>query len=218
MAGNTHRALVEAVLARHGQTFAEEVGIRVQGNTPAALFQLLYTAILLSARIAAGKAVEAARALREAGLTTPQKMAQASWQDRVDVITWHGYKRYDERTATMLGQTAEMVLEHYRGDLRRLRDEAERDVGREKALLTRFKGIGDVGADIFLREVQVAWDEVYPYADAKVLDAAAELGLPGDPKPLAKLVPREDFARLTSALIRVQLAKDYDEVRSAAGG
>jgi hypothetical protein len=53
---------------------------------------------------------------------------------------------------------------------------------------------------------------------AKVLDAAAKLGLPGDPKPLAKLVPREDFARLTSALIRLQLAKDYDAVRSAAGG
>ena len=28
----------------------------------------------------------------------------------MDVITWHGYKRYDERTSTMLGNTAELVL------------------------------------------------------------------------------------------------------------
>src|SRR5438552_19144103 len=62
--------------------------------------------LLLSARISAGNALEATRALIEAGLTTPQKMARATWQRRVDVITWHGYKRYDERTSTMLDDTA----------------------------------------------------------------------------------------------------------------
>jgi hypothetical protein len=34
----------------------------------------------LSARISAGNALEATRALIEAGLTTPQRMAGASWQ------------------------------------------------------------------------------------------------------------------------------------------
>ncbi len=91
----------QKILDTYGRTFAEEIGIRLR-NTPSPLYQLLNAALLLSARISAGNASRAARALLDAGLTTPGKMAEASWQDRVDVITWHGYKRYDERTSTML--------------------------------------------------------------------------------------------------------------------
>ena len=40
------------------------------------------------------------------------------------------------------------------------------------------EGVGDVGADIFLREVQVAWTEVAPFADERALGAARDLGLP----------------------------------------
>ncbi|MEX0803886.1 MAG: hypothetical protein WD688_11300 [Candidatus Binatia bacterium] len=125
----------------------------------------------MSARIPAANAVQAAKALVEARLTTPERMAQASWQDRVDVITWHGYKRYDERTSTMLGNTSKLLIGKYNGDLRKLRDDAERDVKREHRLLQQFSGIGPVGADIFLREVQLVW-ETYPYADKRVIQSA----------------------------------------------
>lgn len=213
--GGDERALVAALLRRHGCTYAEEAGVRVQANTPSPLFELLNLSMLLSARIAAGNAVEAARALVKAKLTTPRKMAAASWQDRVDVITWHGYKRYDERTSRMLGDTAQMVLDDYRGDLRRLRDEAGQDVKEERRLLQRFKGIGEVGADIFLREVQAVWPEAYPYADPKVLEAAGRLGLPRNAKRLAALVPRARFPQLCAALIRTGLRHDYDAIKSA---
>lgn len=212
------RRIATTVMKRYGRTYAEEAGIHPEKNTPSALFQLLYLSLMLSARIAARNAVEAASALRKAGLTTAQKMAGASWQARVDVITWHGYKRYDESTSTMLGQTAELALERYKGDLRRLREAAGRDVARERALLQEFKGIGKVGADIFLREVQGVWDEAYPYADRKVLDAASKLDLPTEPDRLARLVSKADFPRFTAGLIRTALAKDYDEVRAAAAG
>ena len=82
----------------------------------------------------------------------------------------------------------------------------------ERSLLQEFSGIGPVGADIFVREVQLVWDEAFPYADKKVLQAARRLQLPGDGEELSKLVPRKDFARLTSALIRTALEKDYDDV------
>ena len=39
-----------------------------------------------------------------------------------------------------------------------------------------------------------------------------DLHLPGDAEELSKLVPRKDFARLTAALIRTALEKDYDQV------
>ncbi len=51
-------------------------------------------------------------------------MAAASWADRAEVLNGAGYARYDERTSTMLGQTAELLLRDYGGDLRRLRERA----------------------------------------------------------------------------------------------
>lgn len=202
-------ARVRILLDRYGETFAHEAGIRLEKNTPAPLFQLLYAAMLFSARIAARNASQATRALIHAGLTTPQKMLEATWQQRVDVITWHGYKRYDERTATMLGEAAELLVQRYNGDLRNLRALAQWNVHQEHALLTEFKGIGSVGADIFLREVQLVWDEVYPYADKKVLKAARKLGLGDSAAALSRWVSRADFARLTAALVRVDLAGAY---------
>jgi endonuclease III len=203
------------VLDRYGRTYANELGIHVERNTPTPLFQLLVAALLFSARINAKNAAQAARALIDAGLSTPKKMAAASWQDRVDVITWHGYKRYDESASRELGQTAELVLARYHGDLRQLREAAGRNVTKERVLLQEFKGIGEVGADIFLREVQVVWDEAYPYADARVLHAATKIGLPGSPSELASLVKRSDFARFAAGLVRIDLKKSWDELRGA---
>ncbi len=208
--------LVMALLKHKGVTFDKQAGIKLEKNTPAVLFQHLYMSLLLSARIAYGNAIEATRALIKAGLTTPQKMAAASWQDRVDVITWHGYKRYDERTSTMLGDTAALVLDKYRGDVRKLRDAAGVDVKREHALLQEFSGIGPVGADIFLREAQAIWDEAFPYVDRRVRRAAGRLGLPSTAEGLSRLVPKHDFARLTAALIRTELDDAYDEIRESA--
>lgn len=216
MAKPSKKDIVNALLKKHGKTYAEELHIAVGQNTPAPLFQLLCASLLFSARIPAGNAAEATRALIKAKLTTPRKMAEATWQERVDVITWHGYKRYDESASTMLGETASLVEEKYGGDLRKLREEAGRDLAREKKLLMRFKGIGNVGADIFLREIQGIWDEAYPYADQRVLKASKQLGLGSSPEELSRLVPRKDFPRLAAALVRVDLAKKYDEVREAA--
>ena len=218
MAAATDKALAAVVLRHYGTTFAKQSGSRVEQNTPSALFQLLNIALLLSARIRTANAMAAATALRKAGLTTPRRMVEASWQDRVDVITWHGYKRYDERTATMLGDTARLVLERYRGDLRRLRVAAQYEAAKEKPLLKEFKGIGDTGADIFLREAQLVWDEVYPYADKKVLSIAGKLGLPSDPQRLSQLVAHEDFARLVAGLIRVSLEGAHEKIRAEARG
>lgn len=215
-AKDQQRALVRALIDLRGRTFCDELKIRIAQNAPAPLFQLLCASLLFSARIASKNAAEAMRALLDAGLSTPRKMAAASWQERVDVITWHGYKRYDERTSTMLGETAEQVLDWYGGDLRWLREEAEHEVGGERELLQEFTGVGGVGADIFLREVQGVWDEVHPYADRKVLESARELGLPDSPAELAKLTSRKQFPALVAALVRTKLGKDYDEVREAA--
>ena len=210
-----HDRVVRALIDRHGRTFSEEAGIRL-GNTPSPLFCWLVASILFSARIGAANAVEAAGAMVSAGYTTPGKMAGASWQDRVDVLTAHGYKRYDESTSRMLGDTSEMLLERYGGDLRRLREEAGRDPGRERKLLKECKGLGDVGVDIFFREVQALWDELHPFTDGTAARSAEKLGLPKTARGLVGLVPRGQYVRLLSALVRAELVRDHDEIRNSA--
>lgn len=211
----TSKSIAKAILNTHGETYAQQAGIRLR-DAPAPLFQLLCESLLLSARIDADKAVQATAALKQADLSTPRKMVDASWQQRVDVIANHGYKRFDSRGSTHLGQTADLVLKRYYGDLRQLRAEARHDVSQEKRLLEQFRGVGTDGAEIFLREVQGLWGEVYPFADTKVTKAAKRLELPSEPRALARLVPRCDFPRLVAGILRVDLAKQYDHVLAHA--
>ena len=216
MARPSRKRIVAALLERHGKTYATELRIDLDKGTPSVLFRWLCASILLSARIGAGIAMQAARALADEGWTTPQKMAAATWEQRTRTLNEAGYARYDESTSRMLGDTAGMLVERYGGDLRRLREIARRDVGRERSLLKQCKGLGDVGVSIFFREVQLAWDELYPFADARALDAAGRLGLGSDAQALAKQVPKPEFPRLVAALVRVGLAKDIDGVLQAA--
>ncbi|WP_414832378.1 hypothetical protein [Afifella sp. YEN Y35] len=205
-------ARIKTLLERHGTTYCDELGIPIAKNTPSPLFRWLTASILFSARINADNAFRAAKALADAGYTTPDKMAAASWQDRVDVLTSHGYARYDESTSRMLGETSELLLEKYRGDLRKLREAADEEPARERKLLKEFKGLGDVGVDIFFREVQPAWDELFPFADKKALSAAKKLGLGEDAEELAKQVSHKDFPRLVAALVRADLARDLGDI------
>ncbi len=211
------RALAAAVLERHGRTYASELGIPIARGTPSPLYRLLVAATLFSARIGAELAVAAARAVSAAGWTTPQKLAGATWAQRVKVLNRAGYARYDESTSRMLGDSAELLLDRWGGDLRRLREEAGQEPDRERELLKELKGIGDVGVDVFFREAQVAWDELVPFADRRALTGASELGLGGDARALARHVDPADFPRLVAGLVRMGLAKDADGVCEAAG-
>jgi hypothetical protein len=216
MARDSSRDTARALLERHGRTFASELGIDVAKGTPSPLYRTLCAAMLMSARIGSPIAVQAARNLAERGWRTPQKLAGSTWEQRVAALNDAGYTRYQERTATMLGDLTEHLLERWNGDLRRLREAAERDSQAERWLLKEFKGLGDVGVDIFFREVQVAWEELRPFADRRALDAAGRLGLPKDARKLSGLVGEKDHPRFVAALVRVELDDDYDAVRAAA--
>ncbi|MFK8909409.1 endonuclease [Streptomyces sp. YS-3] len=200
------RVTAERLLQEYGRTHAEEAGIHLR-DTPAPLHQLLSLCVLFSVRIKADIAVAAARELFEAGMRTPKAMLAASWQDRVDALGRAHYRRYDESTATALGAGAELLLDRYGGDLRRLREEAGGDPGRVRELLREVPRIGPVGADIFCREAQGVWPELRPAFDDRARHAAGELGLPRTPEELAELVPAEDLPKLAAALVRVELSK-----------
>lgn len=197
------KRIAAVLVERHGRTFAEEAGISLK-DTPAPLWQLLVLSLLLSARISADIAVAAARELNRAGYRTPAKMADASWQQRVDALGRGHYRRYDERTATQLGELADLVTDRYGGDLRRLHEQT----GDLEKDLQQFKGIGPAGAAIFCREVQGVWLDVAPYVDDIAKDGAKALGLPRRADRLADLVSGPDLTRLVAGCVKASRDDD----------
>lgn len=207
MADNSkkQRQAVGDLLDRYGQTYAEEAGVKL-ADKPGPLYQLHVIATLLSARISSRIAIAAARELFAAGYRTADAMEGASWQDRVDALGRGHYKRYDERTATMLGEAAGQIAREWHGDLRRLREEADGDPKKIAGLLAGFPGIGPAGASIFLREVQETWPSVAPYVDDRMVRGARKASLPGTPAELRDLVAQSEHpARLAAALVRASL-------------
>ncbi|TDE33193.1 endonuclease [Actinomadura sp. 6K520] len=207
--------VVKKLLHESGETFAEEIGIPLK-DQPAALFKLLVLTNLLSARIPSDIALSAARELFDAGGGTPRGMSRLTWQERVDALGRGRYVRYDESTASRLGDMAEIVQDRYKGDLRRLAIEAERDPKKAAELLQEFPGIGPTGVDIFCREAQAIWPWLRPYVDGQVKKGAERLGLPTDAGELAAKVPDKDLARLTAALVRVARDKKLADAVKAA--
>ncbi|MFI9361457.1 endonuclease [Kitasatospora sp. NPDC053057] len=198
--------ITSRLLAEHGRTYAEEASITLR-DKPSPLYRLLVLTVLCSIRISAGTATKAARELSAAGYRTPRAMADSGWQDRVDALGRAHYVRYDESTATALGEGAQLVLDRWHGDLRRLRDEADGDPDALRELLREVPRIGPVGADIFCREVQTVWPWLHPFFDERACAAAEDLGLPHTPRGLGALVPPKEHARLAAALVRVSLSK-----------
>ena len=182
----SRKETVARLLREHPGAYAEDAGITL-ADKPAPLYQLLVVCVLASAPIRAEMAAQAARELFRAGMRTPRAMADATWQQRVDALGRAHYRRYDESTATALGEGAELVLDRWHGDLRRLRAEADGDPKRVRELLREVPRIGPTGADIFCREAQGLWPELRPTFDRRAREGADALGLGRDPGKLAGL-------------------------------
>ncbi|MGE2692726.1 endonuclease [Mycolicibacterium pulveris] len=203
MSTSDRKQLVQSLLEHAGTTYAEEAGIRLK-DQPMPLFELLVLCMLASKPIDAAIAVSAARELFADGLRTPDAVLDADRQQMIRAFGRAHYVRYDESSADRLIDIAETVRAQYRGDLRYLAAESDDDVRAAAGLLKQFKGIGDTGSDIFLREVQDVWTWVRPYFDERATAAARELGLPGKAGDLAELAPGST-AELAAALVRVSL-------------
>ena len=212
----TQRERARHVLESHGTTWAEEAGTTLE-DTPAPLFQLVCLTQLFSAPIGASVAVATMRELLDAGWTTPRHLLDSTWQERVDALGRGGYRRYDESTATRLRKMAHRVTAEYRGDLRELAQRSDHDAGAAARLLEEFDGIGPVGAEIFLREVQDTWTWLRPHLDDRALDGAEALHLPRDRGGLGALAGTRGMAPLAAALVRVTIDSQLRDELSGSG-
>ena len=94
--------------------------------------------------------------------------------------------QHKEKTAAQLGDMVEGIRKVCGGKdegidvdmLEQVRKDAAGDPEQVKKILAgNIKGLGPTGIDIFLRGVQVQWEEFYPFADERLLKDAAAFGL-----------------------------------------
>jgi endonuclease III len=200
------KQVVRRLLKVAGTTYATEAGVRI-ADKPMPLFQLLVLCMLASKPIDATIAMRAGHELFSEGLKTPKAVLDADRRTMIDAFGRAHYVRYDESSATRLTEMAQRVVEEYSGDLREIPRRGADNVDSAKRILKEFKGIGDTGADIFLREVQDVWTWARPFFDKRATRTAKALGLPADPTKLGALAPRAN-ARLAAALVRASLDDD----------
>jgi len=209
----SRKDLVDALIETQGRLCSERIGADIFRDTPEEMFHWLIGAILLSARRSSGTAVRAARALRREGLHRIDALLEADRTEVVRVLGANGPRRLNESTADVLRDTAAIVRARFGGDLRKARA--------NRATLQQLhcaKGLGPLGAEIFAREAQVVWDELFPVLGGPAEKAAADLGLPTEAGDLSDLCcNRERYVRLVSALTRVWLEGASPEVQEAAG-
>lgn len=203
---------VRRLLDVAGRTYAAQARIKLS-DKPMPLFQLLVLCMLASKPIDAAIAVGAAAELFKAGLRTPKAALDADRQTMIDAFGRAHYVRYDESSATRLTDMAERVRDDYSGDLRELAARSEHDTASAKRMLKKFKGIGDTGADIFLREVKTCGPGCGPTSMTgppapPETGAARRAGQTGKPCAASN-------ARLAAALVRASLD---DDVRRQVSG
>lgn len=209
------RDIVDALIDHQGTLYSEEMGADIARDEPVQWFHWLLGAQLLSARIAAANAVEAGAGLKSEDLHKIDPILDASRDRRIRVLNANGYARFDNRGADYIHAAAELVKEKYAGDLRKLRAAGGDRDGILKAL-QEVKGIGPAGAEIFAREAQLVWDELYPTLGKPAEQAAQDLSLPRDADALADLAgSRDRFVHLVAALTRAALDGPAKEVTAA---
>ncbi len=194
------------LIKQYPTTFREDVGLDFHRDDAEGLFHWLTATVLFAKPVSWKSSANTAKAFFDAGIVTAEQMADCGWSGRLEILEQSSMPRFRETMADLLGEMAGYVGERYAGDLHRLHDDCSIEGVTRR--LTDVPGIGELGCDIYLKEVQHIWKTAFPYADEDALNAAQQIGLPGHAERLANGRSREDFVRLVSALTKAALEND----------
>jgi hypothetical protein len=170
--------------------------------------------LLFGARITETIAKNTYRAFECHGLLEPRKILEAGWDFLVNPIMREGgYVRYDGRKSTQILTDCEWLLEHYEGSLTRLHRLAKDSKDLENKLLD-FYGVGEITANIFLRELRPYWKKADPEPLPLVKTVAKRCGIDLGRYDRKSVL----FCRIEAGLIRSRhrlkrLGKTRDEAR-----
>ncbi len=210
----SRRDIVATLLERHIAAQPSSAGMLVTRLSRNERFLMLGLSILFADRLDLAVATRAIRELRRRGLDSPDALAAASLRELTAALAAAGYGS-PHPAAEKLRELGRSIEREYGGDLEQLRKRADREPEVERKLLKDFDGVGNVAVDIFFQHAQGAWRELFPFLAPRARRAAEELGLPGEPRALAKLAGLQ-LPLLGASLITVYSAKDYEDVLSKA--
>lgn len=102
---------LDALLSSYGVHPLQDTSLDEQNKaTPETVLSLLYLAMLSSARISHELAYKSLQCLIEAGYQNIETLKKGTWEERTEVLTRGGYRRYREKTATTLGELADVII------------------------------------------------------------------------------------------------------------
>ncbi|KAG8411159.1 hypothetical protein J3459_016555 [Metarhizium acridum] len=170
----------------------------------------ILNALLSSTRISHHIALATLRCLVDEDYHDLKTLHESSWQERTEILTNGGYTHYRERTATYLGDLADLMRQKYDDDASKILSATEQGAKLRSILtgrLKEIKGLGPVGCDIFLATVQGFCPNVAPYLDRRNLDMAKKIGLTDDLEAIFEALRSSpmDMARLEEALTSERL-------------
>jgi len=185
---------------KKSKLYSEELGIDLSKGEEE-IFKWFLASILFGKRISEEIAKRTYRTFERYGLTSPEKILDAGWDELVRILDEGGYVRYDFSTATRLLEISRELLGKY-GSLSKLHDSARDEKDLERKLL-EFKGIGPVTVNIFLRELRPFWEKSNPDPLPVVKKYAEDLGIDLDSFDRKSMT----FARIEAGLIRLRKSK-----------
>ncbi|OOQ83211.1 hypothetical protein PEBR_36336 [Penicillium brasilianum] len=148
--------------------------------TPDTVLAMVIDALVKSRPISHALAQSTVARLVEEDYHNIDKLSATSWDERTDLLRQAGYNRYREQCATNLGNLSHLVLAKYDGDLNNLLQAAHEDREQVRARIKEIKGIGDLGVELFLDNVQSVWPSMAPFVDSRSVPTAEEIGLGND--------------------------------------
>jgi len=171
-----HTKALRLIRSSQGR-FSKALNINLDSRKVEEIFKWFLASILYGARISETIATSTYKVFEKEGVLTPDKILATGWDGLVALLDQGGYVRYDFKTATKLLEVMKALKENYGGDLIVLHQKATDTRDLEKRIKALGKGIGDVAANIFLRELRDIWGKAEPLPCRLVIDAAKQIAI-----------------------------------------
>jgi endonuclease III len=169
------RESLRTLVENFGQKYSEILGINLKDETDEETFKWFLASILFGAPITETSVIKTYKCFQKYGVLTPTRILETGWDGLVRILDEGSYTRYDFKTADKLLEVTQNLTEDYGGSLDLLHSKASDTRDLEKRVKNLGKGIGDVTASIFLRELRDIWEKAKPDPTSLVVIAAKNL-------------------------------------------
>jgi len=168
---------LEEFVEAYGRKYSEVLGIALRGGDDKEVFKWFLASVLFGAPITESAAIKTYKCFEKRSVLSAEKILKTGWEGLVEILDEGGYTRYDYKTADKLLEVANNLAKTYGGSLSRVHNVASGPRDLERRLKGLGKGIGDITASIFLRELRGVWEKADPYPTSLELLAGERLGI-----------------------------------------